>query len=113
MKSNIKENTIRKLEEFGRKNKIKLWKDVSERLKKPSRKKPTINLWKIGKLATEGKYLLVYGKILGTGDLDVPVNIIYNEISEKAKKKIEEKGGKTVFLVDALDIKPEKIVIVK
>jgi large subunit ribosomal protein L15 len=36
---------------------------------------------------------LGYGKLLGAGKIEKPVNVIVNECSENAKKKIEEVGG--------------------
>ncbi len=115
MKSNVKQEIIKKLEEIGRKKKIKLWKDIAKRLQKPTRQKPRVNLDKIDKLAKKNKdkYLLIYGKILGRGDLEESPKVIYIEISEKAKEKIKEKKGELIFITEALNIKPEKTVIVK
>ena len=36
-------------------------------------------------------------KLLGTGDIDDPINIEVNFISKSAKEKIEKKGGSVKF----------------
>jgi large subunit ribosomal protein L15 len=61
----------------------------------------TINLWEINGLVEQGKlekdkdrYVLVFdGKILGSGLLSYPLKVKAKSISEKAKAKIEAKGG--------------------
>jgi large subunit ribosomal protein L15 len=61
----------------------------------------TINLWEINSLAEQGKlqkdkdrYVFEFkGKILGSGFVAYPLKVKATAISEKAKAKIEAKGG--------------------
>jgi large subunit ribosomal protein L15 len=63
----------------------------------------TINLWEIEKLAKEGKlenvngmyHLKFDGKVLGTGNITVPVSVVAKSFSAKAEQRIKEAGGKT------------------
>ena len=92
------------LEKTSRKSKKKIWKDVATRIAKPRRQRVSVNLWKIASSKIGKKFLLVPGKVLGTGKLDKAVNVIALEFSESARKKISEKG-KAVSIQEALNEK--------
>jgi len=104
------------LEKAGRKEKQALWKDVAKRLGKPRRNRASVNLWKLDALNEKlgKKFLLVPGKVLGTGMLEKPLNVIALEFSETARKKIAEKG-RVMSIADVLEekIKPSEVAIVK
>ena len=96
--------TIAALERHYRKTKQAIWLDIAERLKKPSRQRASINLWKLEKLCEifDKKTLIVPGKILGFGEITKHVTVIALEYSADAKKKISEKKAKSM--------KPEKVI---
>lgn len=108
---------IRGLEKLGRSSGQAMWLDLAERLGKPRRIRPSVNLWKLGKMAKKfpGKTLLVPGKVLSSGSLDSALSICALEFSAGAAKKISGSGGKALPL-DEFIIKPadaNAIVIVK
>ncbi|MBS3057495.1 MAG: 50S ribosomal protein L18e [Candidatus Diapherotrites archaeon] len=91
---------IRRLEKLGKSSKQAMWLDLAERLGKPRRIRPSVNLWKLGKMAKKfpGKTLLVPGKVLGSGALDSALSICALEFSAGAIKKISEHKGKALLL---------------
>lgn len=108
--------TIAELEKQYRKTKKAIWLDLAERLKKPSRKKISVNIWKIEKISgvLGEKALVVPGKVLGFGELSHKTTVIALEYSKEAKKKISEKGHALTFK-EAIEkkIKPSEMAIVK
>jgi large subunit ribosomal protein L18e len=94
------------LEKSTRKGKKSLWKDIAKRLSKPRRRRVSTNIWKLNALKTDKKFILVPGKVLGTGQMEKGLNVIALEFSESAKKKISDKG-KTLTLVEAVNEKIE------
>ncbi len=92
------------LEKSSRKGKKSLWKDIAKRLSKPRRRRASANIWKLNGVKTEKKFVLVPGKVLGTGQMEKGINVIALEFSDSAKKKISEKG-KALTIVEALNEK--------
>lgn len=105
------------LESRARKEKKAIWLDIAEKLAKPRRQRPSINLWKLDKLAAvfKGKNLLIAGKVLGNGSLNEKPAVIALEFSRQAIEKIGKAGGKALTIEEALQkkIEPKTIVIVK
>jgi len=70
-----------------------------------------INLWEINRMVEQGKlqkekdrYVLDFkGKILGSGFIKYPMKIKAASITDRAKKKIESKGG----IVEATEVPKE------
>jgi len=108
--------TIAGLEKRYRKTRKPIWLDIAERLKKSRRKRASVNLWRLERLAQRfsGKTLVVPGKVLGTGEIKEKATIIALEYSLSAKKKIGETGN-AITLAEAVkkELKPENMVIVK
>ena len=75
-----------------------IWKGLNKILSDKSRrqrKKVTVNLFKLDKLAKKfkDKTFIVPGKVLGTGKLNEKVKVVAFDFSERAFKKINEKGS--------------------
>ena len=108
--------TIAELEKQYRKSKKAVWADLAVRLKKPRKQRPSVNLWKLEKLANllDGKILVVPGKVLGFGEIRHKATIVALEFSEDARKKISSKGTALSFR-EAIEkkIKPNEMVLVK
>jgi len=60
-----------------------------------------------GQAVTEGNLVVIdavsmgFDKVLGFGKVTVPMKVIAREVTEEARRKIEEKGGKVVLLEEA------------
>ncbi|MBT3813956.1 50S ribosomal protein L18e [Candidatus Woesearchaeota archaeon] len=84
-----------------------LWKRVVKDLKKPSRQRRIINLYKINKFARDGETILVPGKVLSVGELDKKVDIAAMNFSNGAKEKIINAKGKAMSIQELFKANPE------
>lgn len=89
------------------KNNAAIWKDVAERLAKPKKLYAEVNLSKIEKYAGEGEYVLVPGKVLGSGNITKPVRVAALGFSEKAQRKILEAGGRCMKIEELIRENPK------
>jgi large subunit ribosomal protein L18e len=106
---------VASLEKKSRQDKKAFWKDLAQRIQKPTRHNITTNLTKLDTIAksNKDKILVVPGKILSDGEITEKVTIIGVSASEKAIQKISQKG-EFMFLKDFIE-KGEagKTIIVK
>ncbi len=93
------------LDDKGRQNNF--WKRIAEDLRRPTRERRTVNVYKIEKFAQDGETIVVPGKVLSVGDLTKKVNVAALTFSEEARKKIENAKGKTFTLQELLKTNPE------
>ena len=84
-----------------------LWKRVLKDLQKPSRKRSTVNVYKIDKFAREGEIILVPGKVLSLGTLNKKVEVAAVNFSDDARRKIEEAKGSTISIKELFEKNPE------
>ena len=85
----------------------RFWKRVVKDLKKSSRQRRTVNVYKIDKYARDGETVLVPGKVLSVGNISKKVDVAAINFSAEAKKKIEEAQGKVLTIQDLLQKNPE------
>lgn len=85
----------------------KLWKMVLEDLKKPTRQRRIVNVYKIDKFAREGETVVVPGKVLSVGDINKKVDVAALNFSMEARKKIEEAKGKALSIEELFQQNPE------
>ncbi len=98
---------IRMLKAKSRETKQKFWRDLAERLQRPRRIMPAVNIEKIEKLAGKhgDKLFIVPGKLLGKGKLSKAVRVAAFSFSKKAKEQVESNKGKLYTLKELLDMK--------
>ncbi len=89
------------------KNEAAVWKDVAERIAKPRRLHAEVNVSKLEKYAKAGEYIIVPGKVLGSGNISKPVKVAALSFSETARKKITEAGGKCMKIEELLKENPK------
>lgn len=99
--------TIRLLKKASKENKVKIWKDVAERLEKPSRQRIIVNVSRINRHIKDGDIVLVPGKVLGAGKIDHRVTVAALSFSKLAYEKIVSAGGKCVHILDLLSLNPK------
>jgi len=76
-------------------------------IKKPSRQRRTVNIYKINKSARDGETIVVPGKVLSVGDLSKKVDVAALTFSAEAKRKIEDANGKVMSITELLQNNPE------
>ena len=87
--------------------KAKIWRDLAERLEKPTRKRYEINLKHIERYAKDGETIVVPGVVLGEGELKKKITIAAWRFSSSARKKIEEAGGKAISIEELMKENPK------
>ncbi|WP_457550620.1 50S ribosomal protein L18e [Archaeoglobus sp.] len=87
-------------------NKVKIWKDIAERLTRPKRLYAEVNVSKIERYAKEGETILVPGKVLGGGRIAKAVTVAALSFSDSARRKIESAGGKCITIPQLIEMNP-------
>mgnify|MGYP006267564291 CR=1 FL=1 len=98
---------IEGLKKTSYENKAPIWKDIAERLEKPLRNWPEVNLNRISMYVHEKETALIPGKVLSTGKLTKKVSIAAWSFSEKASEKIKKAGGKTLTIEELVKHNPK------
>ncbi len=95
------------LEELDKKSlENKFWKRIAKDLRKPTRQRRTVNIYKIDKCAKDGEMIIVPGKVLSVGELNKKVDVVALSFSEDAKSKITEAKGKILSIKELLQQNP-------
>ncbi|MCS7098880.1 MAG: 50S ribosomal protein L18e [Sulfolobales archaeon] len=97
---------IRELRKSSNQYSVGIWDYVAELLEKPSRERVVVNLSKLNRCCGQGEYVVVPGKVLGSGDLEKPLLVAAVSFSKKAVEKIRKAGGSTISIPDLLKINP-------
>ncbi len=80
----------------------KFWKRVANDLRKPTRQRRIVNVYKINKYAKEGETIIVPGKVLSVGEISKKVNVAALNFSEDARKKILQAKGQVLTIQELL-----------
>jgi len=96
---------IKELKKHSIEKKVKIWKAVAVELEKPTRIRRVVNLNKINKLSKENETIIVPGKVLGNDDLSKKITVAAFSFSEKAFKKINEKGN-AMYIQEIMEKNP-------
>jgi large subunit ribosomal protein L18e len=99
------QSLLRDLQEAGRS--VALWKKIHKDLSRPSRKRSTVNLYKIAKYARDGETVIVPGKILSVGNLDKQVIVAAFNCSSAAREKIVKANGQVLSIEELLAKNPK------
>ncbi len=88
------------------KNDAAIWKVVAEKIAKPRQLYAEVNVSKLEKYAKPDEYVIVPGKVLGSGSITKPVKVAALGFSETAKRKIEEAGGQCMKIEELVKVNP-------
>ena len=95
MKTNPRINSLaRELYKLSEKEEKGIWKSIARTLEKPSGSWASINLSRLNKITKKDEIVIVPGKILGTGQLDHPLEIYAFNASDSARTGIRNAKGK-------------------
>jgi len=86
-------------------------KEVKKILKK-IKKKAEVNIYKLEKFCNDGDNVIVYGKVLGDGEITKKINVYALGFSKSAKDKIIKAGGNAIKLKELKSI-PKGIKIIR
>ena len=103
------------LDKHGKESRKSVWRDLAERVAKPSRLRASVNIYKLSKLAkaNPGKILVVPGKVLAKGIADTKIDVACLACSAQARVEIAKAKGKVMSLKELIASKTgaDKLVI--
>lgn len=91
-------NLMKSAIDILKKEQSPFWKEIAEKLSRPTRSRVEVNLSEINRYVAEGETVVVPGAVLSAGDLTKKVNVAAWRFSEDAKEKIHQAGGKTLTI---------------
>lgn len=99
-------NLARLLRKKAREHEVGVWLSASEFLMKPKRQRVKVNLSRLNRYTVNNDVVIVPGKTLSIGLLDHQLTIASLSFSERAKKKIEQAGGRCIGIMELLSENP-------
>lgn len=106
-KNEVMQKLISDLNKAGHEKKVRLWRSIAERLNRPTRNYPQVNLYKLEKYAEAKGYVIVPGKVLASGEIRKSVKVAAVNFSEEARRKISGKGGSCISIKELFESNPE------
>jgi large subunit ribosomal protein L18e len=98
---------ITELKSSAYKNKAPIWKDVAMRLQKPNKSWAEVNINRLAKYSKKNDTIIVPGKVLGIGSLNIPITVAAYSFSESAKNKIQRAGGSSISISELIQKNPK------
>jgi len=83
---------IDELRDLSKQQKVNLWDRIAEDLEKSTRRRRTVNIYKIDKYTRDDETAIVPGKVLSIGKLNKKIKVAAFQFSDQAKEKINLVG---------------------
>ena len=83
------------------------WLDVAGMLSGPSKKRITLNLSDVDKIAEEGETIVIPGKILSQGDINKKIKVVLLSCSNKAKEKLMKANCEISSILEEIKKNPK------
>jgi len=97
---------ISDLKKETREGQAAIWRDIAQRLERPSRNWAEVNLSRLERYAQDGDIIVVPGKVLGAGAINKKITVAAFRFSASAAKAIEEAGGKRMTIPELVKENP-------
>jgi len=98
---------IEQLKTQSRTKDAALWREVAEKLSKPSRQRISVNLSRINRCTEKNATVVVPGKVLASGALNHAVTVAAFDASDKAKEKLAAAKAKYLTITELMEKNPE------
>ncbi len=98
---------IADLKKVGWAEEAPIWRDIAKRLEKPSKGWAEVNISRIARYVKAGETIIIPGKLLGSGIIEIPVTVVAFNASEGAKRKIRDAGGKVLSIPELVKANPK------
>lgn len=98
---------VSELRKTSNEQKVAIWKDLAERLTRPTRIRSEVNLDKIETNLKKDEIALIPGKLLGTGDLTKPITVAALRASQSAKDKLKAVKGQFLTIQELIKKNPK------
>ena len=94
------------IEEF-KKQEARIWKRLAEELEKSRKRRREVNISKIQRYTKDGDFVIVPGKVLGSGILKNKITIAAFSFSKEAVKKIKSANGEIIGFEELIKKNPK------
>jgi large subunit ribosomal protein L18e len=101
------QSLIHELKRRAQEQQAPVWKDVAQRLAKPTREQPAVNLSRLERHLAQGDTAVVPGKVLAAGQLTKAVTVAAWAFSGPARQKIQAAGGKALSIPELAQENPQ------
>ena len=98
---------IVELRKASKNNEAPIWRSISKRLQKSRRSRPQVNVSKLNRYTKNDEFVVIAGKVLGSGELDHSVNVAAVTFSEGARNKILAAEGRVLTISELINEKPK------
>ena len=85
-------NLIIELRDLSKQQNVNIWDRIAEDLEKPTRRRRTVNIYKIDKYTRDDETAIVPGKVLSIGNLNKKIKVAAFQFSDQAREKINSIG---------------------
>lgn len=89
---------VASLREKGREEGAPIWRDIAQRLERPSRLWAEVNVGRLEQHVKEDETAVIPGKVLSAGHVGRPIKVAAYGFSGKAREKINAAGGTCLSL---------------
>lgn len=100
-------NLIQLLNSESWKQKSALWRDLAKRLEKSNKNWAEVNISHITRYAKKNETIVIPGKLLGAGYIDIPITVAAFQSSVSAREKIINAGGKLLTIPELVKKNPK------
>lgn len=97
---------INDVKETAKSSNINLWKRIAYELEKPTRRRRSVNIYRINKHTREGETAIVPGKVLSMGEMTKKLTVAAYQFSREAEEKIN-KIGKAITIKELIKKNPQ------
>ncbi len=98
---------IVELRKASKNNEAPIWRSVSKKLQKSRRSRPQVNVSKLNRFTQNNEFVLIAGKVLGSGELNHSVNVAAVTFSEGARNKILAAEGRVLTISELINENPK------
>lgn len=112
MRKNQKTNNniielITQLKIESNKHNAPIWRDLAKRLEKSNRNWAEVNISHLKRFAKKNDIIIIPGKLLGAGYIDIPITVVAFNSSTNARQKILDAGGKYISFQEVIKKNPK------
>jgi large subunit ribosomal protein L18e len=98
---------IQQLKAESRTRNVALWRELAKRLEKSNKNWAEVNISHLKRHAKKNDTIVVPGKLLGAGYINIPITVAAFQSSENAKEKIVKAGGKFITIPELMKKNPK------
>ena len=98
---------IHQLKAESRTRNVALWRELAKRLEKSNKNWAVVNISHLKRHAKKNDTIVVPGKLLGAGYINIPITVAAFQTSENAKEKIVNAGGNFITITELIKKNPK------